>query len=85
MLKANEVEREIQLTPDNSNTRKLKHLVRLNKFVGPLNLLTLFRQKNYDLNTRKLKHLGRSNKFVGSLDEFLSITQTFSYLSELFQ
>ena len=54
MLKANKVEREIQLTPDNCNTQKLKHL-------------------------------GRSNIFVGPLDEFLSITQTFSYLSELFQ
>ena len=36
-------------------------------------------------NTRKLEHLGKSNKFVGPLDQFLSITQTFSYLSELFQ
>ena len=35
----------IQLTLGNSNTRKLEHLVRSNKFVGPLNLLTLFRQK----------------------------------------
>ena len=36
MLKANKVEREIQLTPDNSNTQKLKHLGRSNKFDGPL-------------------------------------------------
>ena len=58
----------------------------LNKFVGPLNLLTLFRQKNiYNSNTWKLEHHGRSNKFVSPLDEFLSMTQTFSHLSELFQ
>ena len=36
-------------------------------------------------STRKLEHLGRSNKFVGPLDEFLSITLTFPYLSEVFQ
>ena len=76
----------IQLTLDNSNTRKLEHLVRSNKFVNPLNLLSLFRQKNlYNSNTRKLEHLSRVNKFVDPLDEFLSITRTFSYLSELFQ
>ena len=32
---------EVQLTLDNSETRKLEHFVRSNKFVGPLNLLTL--------------------------------------------
>ena len=45
---------ELQLTLDNSNTRKLEHLVRL-------------------------------NKFIGHLDEFLSMTQTFPYLSKIFQ
>ena len=33
----------VQLTLNKSNIQKLKHLVRSNKFVGPLNLLTLFR------------------------------------------
>ena len=76
----------IQLTLDNSNTRKLEHLVRSNKFVGTLNLLTLFRQRNlYNSNTRKLEHHGRSNKFVGPLDEFLSIARTFPCLSKVFQ
>ena len=72
---------ELQLTLDNLNTRKLEHLVRSNIFVGPLNLLILFRKKNlYNSNARKLEHLGRSNIFVGPLDEFLSITRTFPYL-----
>ena len=76
----------IQLSLDNSNTRKLKHLVRLNKFVDPLNLLILPGKKNlYNSNTRKLEHLDRSNKFARPLDEFLSITRTFPYLSEVFQ
>ena len=35
--------------------------------------------------TRILEYLGKSNKFVGPLDEFLAITRTFLYLSELFQ
>ena len=43
----------VQLTLNNSNTLKLEHLVRSNKFVGPLNLLTLFKQKKiYNSNTR---------------------------------
>lgn len=72
----------LQFTLDTLNTQKLKHPVRSNKFVHPLNLLTLFRQKSlYNSNTQKLEHFDKSNKFVGPLNEFLSISQTFSYLA----
>ena len=72
----------LQFTLDNLNTQKLKHFVRSNKFVHPLNLLTLFRQKSlYNWNTQKLEHFDKSNKHVGPLNEFLSISQTFSYLA----
>ena len=72
----------LQFTLDTLNTQKLKHLVRSNKFVHPLDLLTLFRQKSlYNSNTQKLEHFDKSNKHVGPLNEFLSISQTFSYLA----
>ena len=39
----------------------------------------------YNVNTQNLEHLGRSNRFVGPLNEFLSLTRTFPYLSKFFQ
>ena len=58
---------DIQLTLDNSNTRKLEHLITSYKFVGPLNLITLFRLKKISI-TRILENsnisLGRTNLSV---------------------
>ena len=52
---------DIQLTLDNSNTRKLEHLITSYKFVGPLNLITLFRLKKISIT----RILGNSNISLG--------------------